>query len=56
MQKPINVYIMIYIKFSLGRNFRNSDKLDPKFGFVSGLPPDQKSPFLKCYLIENNFI
>lgn len=37
-------------------NFRNSEKLGPKFGFSSGLPPDQKSPFLKCYLRENNFI
>ena len=48
--------IHICIKFFLEENFRNSEKLGSKSGFSSGLPPDQKSPFLKCYLRENNFV
>ena len=48
--------IHICIKFLLEENFRNSEKLVSKSGFSSGLPPDQKSPFLKCYLRENNFV
>lgn len=53
MQKPTNTYIY---KVFFGRKFQNSEKLGPKSKFSSGLPPDQKSPFLKCYLRENNFV